>query len=276
FLHIPFPPMELFGQLPWRHQVLEGLLGSDLIGFQRAGDTANFLRSVRRFTAHPVRGQNVSTTTPFANPGRTIRAGTFPISLDTKSFNELANRPETVERARQIRHDLGDPQTVLLGVDRLDYTKGIRHRISAFGELLEDGSVRHGEVVLVQVASPSREQVREYMELRSEVEEMVGRINGEYAEIGSPVIHYLHHSYPAEEMAAMFRAADVVLVTALRDGMNLVAKEYVAARSDLDGVLVLSEFAGAAAELPSALQVRPHDIARMKSTSHPEITMPRA
>ncbi|MPV48453.1 trehalose-6-phosphate synthase [Pseudactinotalea sp. HY160] len=275
FLHIPFPPMELFGQLPWRHQVLEGLLGSDLIGFQRSGDAANFLRSVRRFTAHPVRGQNVSITTPFANPGRTIRAGAFPISLDSKAFNQLANRPETIERARQIRRDLGDPQVLLLGVDRLDYTKGIRHRIKAFGEMLAEGAIGNGEAVLVQVASPSREQVAEYVQLRSEVEEMVGRINGDHAEIGRPVIHYLHHSYPAEEMAAMFRAADVVLVTALRDGMNLVAKEYVAARSDLDGVLVLSEFAGAADELTSALQVNPHDIEGMKTTILSAMRMPR-
>lgn len=275
FLHIPFPPKELFGQLPWRQQLIEGLLGADLIGFQRPDDASNFLQSVRRFTAHPARGQRVRITTPFADPGRVIRAGTFPISLDSRGFNELSNTSDVIKRSKQIRADLGDPRVILLGVDRLDYTKGIMHRIKAFGELLADGSIDHGDVVFVQVASPSREQVQQYIHLRSEVEEMVGRLNGDYAEIGSPVIHYLHHSYPPEEMAAMFRAADIALVTSLRDGMNLVAKEYVAARSDLDGVLILSEFTGAADELTQAMLVNPHDIEGMKTTILASMEMPR-
>lgn len=152
----------------------------------------------------------------------------------------------------------------MLGVDRLDYTKGIRHRIKAYGELLQDGRLDPSKSTLVQVASPSRENVGAYQELREHVEGLVGRINGEYGEIGHSAIHYLHHSYPPDEMAALYLAADVMLVTSLRDGMNLVAKEYVAARSDDNGALVLSEFTGAADELAGALLVNPHDIDGMK------------
>jgi trehalose-6-phosphate synthase len=154
---------------------------------------------------------------------------------------------------------------MMLGVDRLDYTKGIRHRIKAYGELLQDGRLDVEHATLVQVASPSRENVGAYQELREHVEILVGRINGEYGELGHSAIHYLHHSYPPEEMAALYLAADVMLVTSLRDGMNLVAKEYIAARSDEQGVLVLSEFTGAADELaPGPLLVNPHDIDGMK------------
>ena len=153
----------------------------------------------------------------------------------------------------------------MLGVDRLDYTKGIRHRIKAYGELLEEGRISVEDCVLIQVASPSRENVVAYQELRDEVELAVGRINGEYSEFGHTAIHYLHHSYPMEEMAALYLAADVALVTSLRDGMNLVAKEYVAARGNLLGALVLSEFTGAADQLGGALMVNPHDIEGMKN-----------
>jgi trehalose-6-phosphate synthase len=153
---------------------------------------------------------------------------------------------------------------VLLGIDRLDYTKGIIHRLNAYGELLGDGRLDPSEAVLILVASPSRERVEHYRLLRDEVEVTVGRINGEHAELGSPPIHYLHQTYPREEMAALYLAADVMLVTSLRDGMNLVAKEYVACRRDETGALVLSEFTGAADELSGAFLVNPHDIEGMK------------
>jgi trehalose-6-phosphate synthase len=153
---------------------------------------------------------------------------------------------------------------VLLGVDRLDYTKGISHRLKAFGELLQEGRLTSPEEVLVLVASPSRERVEQYRMLRDEVEVTVGRINGEFGILGSAPVHYLHQSYPQEEMAALYLAADVMLVTSLRDGMNLVAKEYVACRYDESGALVLSEFTGAADELGSAFLVNPHDIAGLK------------
>lgn len=258
FHHIPFPPLEIFAQLPWRRQVVEGLLGADLIGFQRAGDASNFVRVVRRLTDLSTRGQFVTVGE------RLVRAAAFPISIDSAHFDRLARTPEVVERAKQIRADLGNPDVLLLGVDRLDYTKGIRHRIKAYGELLDEGRLQVPNAALVQVASPSRENVEAYQQLRDEVESLVGRINGEHGQIGAAAVYYMHHSYPPEEMAALFLAADVMLVTALRDGMNLVAKEFVAACVDDRGVLVLSEFTGAADELAGALLVNPHDIDGLK------------
>ncbi|MDN5660445.1 MAG: trehalose-6-phosphate synthase, partial [Brevibacterium aurantiacum] len=153
----------------------------------------------------------------------------------------------------------------MLGGDRMDYTKGIRHRLKAFGELLAEGKLDVEDVVLIQIATPSRERLEQYKIIRHDVELAVGRINGEQAEVGSIAVHYLHHSYPRDEMTAFFLAADVMLVTALRDGMNLVAKEYVACRRRDDGALVLSEFTGAADQLKSAVMVNPHDIGDLKA-----------
>jgi trehalose 6-phosphate synthase len=266
FHHIPFPPLEIFAQLPWRLQVVEGLLGADLIGFQRGGDAANFVRVVRRLTDVTTRGQVITLTDDQGRVDRHVRAAAFPISIDSHAFDRLARTPEVQARAREIRTELGDPKVLLLGVDRLDYTKGIRHRIKAFEELLEDGRMTVPDATLVQVASPSRENVGAYQQLREEVEAQVGRINGEHGELGHAAVHYMHHSYPMEEMAALYLAADVMLVTALRDGMNLVAKEYIAARSDDRGALVLSEFTGAADELGgAAILVNPHDIVGLKN-----------
>lgn len=263
FHHIPFPPLEIFAQLPWRKQVVEGLLGADLIGFQRGGDAANFVRVVRRLTDLTTRGQMV-TVDEGTTSVRHVRAAAFPISIDSHAFDELARTPQVQERAAQIRHELGDPEHLLLGVDRLDYTKGIRHRIKAYGELLDDARLSATDTTLVQVASPSRENVGAYQTLRDDVELLVGRINGDHGQVGHAPVQYLHQSFPMEEMAALYLAADVMLVTALRDGMNLVAKEYVAARSDERGALVLSEFTGAADELVGSVLVNPHDIDGMK------------
>ncbi|WP_129339041.1 alpha,alpha-trehalose-phosphate synthase (UDP-forming) [Cellulomonas endophytica] len=272
FHHIPFPPLEIFAQLPWRRQVVEGLLGADLVGFQRAGDAANFVRVVRRLTDLSTRGSLVTVPSPGA-PDRQVRASAFPISIDSGAFDALARTPQVQARAREIRHELGDPDVLLLGVDRLDYTKGIIHRIKAFGELLEDGRLDPQHVRLVQVASPSRENVEAYQQLRDEVELLVGRINGDHGTVGHTPIQYLHQSFPMEEMAALYLAADVMLVTALRDGMNLVAKEYVAARNDERGTLVLSEFTGAADELAGAVLINPHDIDGLKDAVARAATM---
>jgi len=280
FNHIPFPGYEIYAQLPWRRQIVEGLLGADLLGFQRPGDVTNFLRACRRAAGVQTRGAVAYAPRPAgsgpgpdtAGPqprrgpaaGRPVRVAAFPISIDMAGLEELARREDVQARARQIRAELGDPDVVLLGVDRLDYTKGILHRLNAYGELLDDGRLSPPAAVLVQVASPSREQVTQYQVLRDEVEGIVGRINGAHAALGHPAVHYLHHSYPREEMTALYLAADVMLVTSLRDGMNLVAKEYVACRRDEHGALVLSEFTGAADELGSAFLVNPHDIEGLK------------
>ena len=272
FNHIPFPPYGIFSQLPWRRQIVEGLLGADVLGFQRPADAGNFQRAVRRLLGHQTRTGEIHL--PEEDDERLVRAKAFPISIDSASYEEMARLPEVQERARQIRADLGNPRIVMLGVDRLDYTKGIAHRLKAYGELLADGDLQVGDVVLVQVASPSRERVETYRLLRDEVELTVGRINGDYSSIGHQAISYLHHGYPREEMAALYLAADVMLVTALRDGMNLVAKEYVASRFDEDGILVLSEFAGASDELKHALLINPHDIDGMKAAMMRAVEMP--
>ncbi|WP_022873596.1 alpha,alpha-trehalose-phosphate synthase (UDP-forming) [Nesterenkonia alba] len=293
FNHIPFPPPGLFAQLPWRHSVLRGLLGADLIGFQRDSDAKNFQRAVRDrlgyyiksdqvyvplqpddesgsplagFNADPARGTAPrQLSVPEEGTYRIAEAKAFPISIDTDKIVELSNDPKIIARAAQIREELGNPQTVFLGVDRLDYTKGIRHRLKAYEELLQDGQLTVGQACLVQIASPSREGVASYQQLRDEIELTVGRINGEFDTMGHTAVRYLHHSYPVEEMVALYLAADVMLVTALRDGMNLVAKEYVAARKMGTGVLVLSEFTGAADQLRQALLINPHDVEELKA-----------
>lgn len=274
FNHIPFPPVELFSQLPKRNSILRGLLGADLIGFQRESDTLNFVASVRRLLGYHVDGTTISVPGIGAAPVREVQVETFPISIDSAAVSALTEDPEICERAAELRRELGDPEKVVLGVDRLDYTKGIRHRLKAWGELLDDGSIDPHDIVMIQVATPSRERVEAYRQLRDEVELTVGRINGEHAPIGRPAVSYQHHSFDRREMTALFMAADVVLVTALRDGMNLVAKEYVASRPDLQGVLVLSEFAGAADELRAAVLVNPHDIDELKAAILRSLAMP--
>ena len=260
YLHIPFPPAELFQQLPWRRQLLEGLLGADLVGFQLPGGAANFVRLVRQRVGHKTHRDLV-----YLPDGRTVRAAAFPISIDAAGFEQLAQSDEVTARAKEIRTALGDPRRIFLGVDRLDYTKGIYARLRAYAELIEDGDLDVEDAVFVQVAVPSREQVEEYKVLRDETDRLVGRINGDLGRIGRPAISYLHSSYPREEMAALYRAADIMVVTPYRDGMNLVAKEYVACQYDDAGALVLSEFAGAADELRQAWLVNPYDINGMKS-----------
>ncbi|WP_028472695.1 alpha,alpha-trehalose-phosphate synthase (UDP-forming) [Nocardioides alkalitolerans] len=259
YLHIPFPPAELFQQLPWRRQVLEGLLGADLVGFQLPGAAQNFIRLVRQRVGHKTHRDTV-----YLPDGRTVKAAAFPISIDAKNFEDLARTEAVDRRAKAIREALGNPAKIFLGIDRLDYTKGIHARLRAFSELIRDGQFDVEDAVFVQVATPSRERVEQYRILRDDIDRLVGRINGDLGRIGRPAISYLHSSYPREEMAALYKAADVMVVTPYRDGMNLVAKEYVACRYEGDGALVLSEFAGAAEELRQAWLVNPYDINGMK------------
>ncbi len=246
FLHIPFPPVELFSRLPWRGEILDGLLGSDVVGFQNPTGAANFVAAA----------QHLLDVDPAAQG---THVGTYPISIDVGEVEAVAAGRATRQRMSQIRARLGDPEVILLGVDRLDYTKGIGLRLKAFAALLESGQLDPERHVMVQVATPTREGVEHYQDERHEVERLVGEINGRYSRIGLPVVHYLYQTLPFDELIALYRAGDVMLVTPFRDGMNLVAKEYAAAHIDGDGVLVLSEFAGAADELTDAVLVNPHD-----------------
>jgi trehalose 6-phosphate synthase len=258
FLHIPYPPQELFMQLPWRSEIVDGLLGADVVGFQVPVAAQNFARLARRLVGA------TGNSRVLRYHGRTIRVGDFPISIDVARVEKLASSPLTQARSADVRRNLGNPTTVLLGVDRLDYTKGIDLRLRAFQEMLRDGTLKSPDTVMVQIAVPSREEVASYAEQRERVERLVGEINGDFGQMGRPAVHYLHRGLPFHELVALYRAADVMLVTPLRDGMNLVAKEYVASRVDGRGALVLSEFAGSAQELRSAYLVNPHDIDDLK------------
>lgn len=254
FLHIPFPSPDLFRQLPWRAEVLRGLEGADLIGFQRKRDEANFRDLATTFpgaeSRDPKSGGNTGATT-------IPHTGTFPISIDASGFS-----PADASDIAKVRGSVANPRTLMLGVDRLDYTKGILQRLTAIEELLEEG--RLDSIAMIQVATPSRERIASYKKTRAGVEEAVGRINGRYGSLGKPVVHYEHHSVPKSQLRNYYSAADVMLVTPFKDGMNLVAKEYVACHPDGSGALVLSEFAGAAVELDRAHLCNPFDVESVK------------
>ena len=267
FLHIPFPPVELFMQLPWRTRIVEGLLGADLVGFHLPGGAENFRILAKRLLGHS--SQRVRSVRGRASEilvdDRHVRVGAFPISIDSAAIDAAARGREARTRAKVLRRELGDPQVLLLGIDRLDYTKGIDVRLKALEELFDEGRLDPERVSFLQLATPSRERVEQYQIMRSRIEEGVGRINGRFGTIGHPVVTYLHRPVPKEELTAFYVAADVMLVTPVRDGMNLVAKEYVAACTDGRGALVLSEFAGAAAELRQAHLCNPHDLEGVKN-----------
>jgi trehalose 6-phosphate synthase len=262
FMHIPFPPVEIFMQMPWRTEIIEGLLGADLVGFHLAGGAQNFLLLARRLVGAETSRASIGVRSRFGEVDlgyRKVKVGAFPISIDSAELDLRARDANIRRRAKEIRAELGNPRKILLGVDRLDYTKGIEVRLRAFAELLAEGRAKRDDTVLIQLATPSRERVDSYRLLRNDIERQVGHINGEYSEVGHQVVRYMHRAVPRDELIAFFVASDVMLVTALRDGMNLVAKEYVACRSDLGGALVLSEFTGAAAELRQAYLTNPHD-----------------
>lgn len=271
YLHIPFPPIELFARLPWRRQILEGLLGADVIAFQTRQSAANFARAARRLAGAEAVGRR-----DLMWNGRPVHLQPAPIAIDTAEFERMARSTSVRQRAAEIRSELGDPEHVILGMDRLDYTKGIDLRIKAFAGLLESLPTKHRDYAFVQVAVPSREQVPAYRQLRTDIEQIVGRVNGAHGEPGWAPVSYLYRTVPFEELIAYYVAADVMLVTPLRDGMNLVAKEYVACRLEDDGVLVLSEFAGAAEQLRAALIVNPYDVDAVVETLKHATTMPES
>jgi trehalose 6-phosphate synthase len=266
FLHIPFPPVEVFARMPWRRQVLEGLLGADVLAFQTRLGRHNFSRAARRYVGA------VGGTRELTYGDRVVRLQDAPISIDTAFYSRLAASPGMADRVRSLRQQFGH-RTVLLGVDRLDYTKGIDIRLRAFETLLETHPERAGDLVFVQVAVPSREGIDQYAEMRTGIEELVGRINGRHGRPGRPAVEYLYGSLPPDQLVAHYLVADIMCVTPLRDGMNLVAKEYVASRRGNTGVLVLSEFAGAAQELRQALQVNPYDLDGVSDTFRRALTI---
>jgi len=266
FLHIPFPAADLFRHLPWRAEVLEGLAGADLVGVQASEHVRHLRESFGRFAAPEARGR------PRAARRPTLRA--LPISIDTRRLASLARSPEVLQRTGEVRESfLG--RKIVLSIERLDYSKGIAERLRAIDELLEKHRDLRNRVSFLQLSVPSRTEVGSYARYRREIDEMVGRINGRFSRPDWVPIRYLFRSLPETELLAYYRAADAVLVTSLNDGMNLVAKEYVAAQAGRDGVLLLSEFAGAAREMRGAILINPHHATGTAEAIVRALTMPR-
>ncbi|GAA3968834.1 bifunctional alpha,alpha-trehalose-phosphate synthase (UDP-forming)/trehalose-phosphatase [Hymenobacter antarcticus] len=267
FLHIPFPSYELIRVLPWRTELLRGMLGADLIGFHTFGYMRHFLSAVSQQLGLPNQNGQIET------PSHTVRVDAFPMGIDYERYATAAASAEAQAHIAAYREALHDTR-VILSIDRLDYTKGIPQRLRAFNQLLERYPEWRGQVSLIMVVVPSRDQVAQYADLKVEVDELVGRINAQYRTISWSPVHYFYRSFPLAELAALYAMADVGLVTPLRDGMNLVAKEYVASRLDHRGVLILSERAGAARELSDALIINPTDTRALAESLHEALVMP--
>ncbi len=270
FLHIPFPPPGVLLAVPVHQWLIKSLFACDVIGFQTNVDVVNF----QRFISEHVNGDILEEDRVTAY-GRTVIARAFPIGIDVDSFYQMAHTPEADQIIERLnRRNLA--RSHIVGVDRLDYSKGLPERMKAFHRLLELYPDKQKTVTLMQIAPPTREDVAAYSDIREELEQRSGAINGEYGDFDWTPVRYLHRNVPREQLAALFRGSEVGLVTPLRDGMNLVAKEYVAAQ-DLDnpGVLVLSRFAGAAEDLREALIVNPYDIDDIAHAIEQALTMPR-
>ncbi len=267
FHHIPFPSSEIFRTMPHREELLRGLLGADLVGFHTPSYVHHFSSSMLRVLGLETEMDHVT------YEGRTVKLGAFPMGINAAAFERLAEDPGVLGEVSVIR-ERGAGQRLLLGIDRLDYTKGIPRRLLAVQRLLEREPAWRGRLRLIQVAVPSRTQVEDYAAYRDKVDELVGRINGLYGTVHNVPIHYLYRSFNERQLVGLYRAADVMLVTAIRDGMNLVAKEFCAARPDDDGVLILSEFAGAATELRDAVIINPYDVEAMADAIEEALEMP--
>jgi trehalose 6-phosphate synthase/phosphatase len=252
FLHIPWPSFELFRLLPWREQILNGLLGADLIGFHTYDYVRHFLSSVSRITGLEHMLGNVSVA------NRVVKVDAFPMGIDYEKYSRAIDDPGVEKEINKIRSKIGE-RKIILSIDRLDYSKGIIERLEAFDLFLSENPQYRGSVTLIMVAVPTRTGVEDYKELRSRLEQLVGRVNGEYGTMGYVPVWYLYRSLPFAELTALYNVSDVALITPLRDGMNLIAKEFIAAKADKPGVLVLSEMAGAACELGEALVVNSCD-----------------
>lgn len=267
FCHIPWPPPDTFGILPWREEILEGLLGADVLGFHLPEYAEHFRECVNRFTAC-----RVSSDGTIQYRSRKVRTIAAPIGIPVDELQALALDPDVAREVERIKETMGN-RKLLLGVDRLDYTKGIPDRLAAFERLLKKERNARTKYALIQVMVPSRTDVKAYADLKEEIDRMVGDINGRFAETGRVPVHYLYRNLSQRALFAHYRAADVALVTPLRDGMNLVAHEYAAARMDEDGVLVLSEFAGAAKHLKGAMLVNPYDVESTASAIQRALSM---
>jgi trehalose 6-phosphate synthase/phosphatase len=257
FHHIPFPGPDIFEKLPWREEILTALLDYDIVGFQTQRDRRNFIACLRHFLRSvEIRTENDSFYVE--QPGRRTQIGAFPISIDFREFALEAAQPEVTARAAELTANLAGC-SIVLGVDRLDYTKGVPERLAAFRYLLANHPEILGKIALVQIVVPSRESIPEYENLKAQIERMVSEINGQFGSPGWVPVHYIHRSVDRCELLAYYRAANIALITPLKDGMNLVAKEYCASRIHNDGVLILSEFAGAAFQLhQGAVLVNPY------------------
>lgn len=269
FLHIPFPSYEIFRMLPNRITILRGLLGADLIGFHTYDYTRHFLSSVLRSLGHTNNLGQINVN------NRVVRADSFPISIDYQRFAKAANKSKVKTEITNLKK-YAKGMRLILSLDRVDYTKGILERLKAYSQFLKDNPEYLGKVMLVMIAIPSREDVDAYKNLRQEIERLVGRINGKYSKLHWSPISYQYHSIPFEQLVALYTQADVALVTPTRDGMNLVAKEYVATKQSGKGVLVLSEMTGAASELPEALIVNPNNQEMVATTIKEALEMPLA
>jgi trehalose 6-phosphate synthase/phosphatase len=252
FLHIPFPSYEVFRHLPWRNEILDGLLGSDLIGFHTYDYARHFLSSIRRLLGYEHRLGNITLK------DRVASVDVFPMGIDFDKYNDSSLQPEVKKHYQQVSDELAG-QKMILSVDRLDYSKGIIARLHGFRRFLQENPDYQEQVTMVLIVSPSRENVDEYQYLKREIDELIGEINGSYQQMGWTPIWYFYRTRPFDELTALYQRANLLLVTALRDGMNLIAKEYVAAKRDETGIVVLSETAGAAREMSEALIINPFD-----------------
>lgn len=267
FQHIPFPSYEVFRLLPWRKPLLQGMLGADLLGFHTYNDVRHFVSSVTHILGYPASQGLIETE------DRSVQVDAFPMGIDYDKYADLAVSPQVEALAAEFRQALGD-RRIILSIDRLDYSKGIPQRLRAYELFLKSKPEYHEKVTLVMIVVPSRDQVEKYKKLKEEVDEIVGRINGLYRTMTWSPVQYYYHSYPLEELSAFYRLADVALVTPMRDGMNLVCKEYIASRSQGNGVLVLSEMAGAAQELSDALLINPNDVDQTCAAIYQALEMP--
>jgi len=262
FLHIPFPPLDILLRLPWRGQILKALLAYDLLGFQTPRDTRNFLTCIENLLPE-VEIREGGAIAEVRLGSRSVRVGAFPIGIDFKSYDDAARSEDVARRMVELRERMG-PCEIIVGVDRLDYTKGLVERLKAFRNALQRHKELRERAILFQVVVPSREGVPEYQTLKADIEQLVGEINGEFSTAGWVPVHYHYKSLARRDLLSLYRMARVGFVTSIKDGMNLVAKEFCACQVDGGGVLVLSEFAGAAAQLQEgALLVNPHDIEGM-------------